>query len=88
MEKAIRGRISLVSLRRAKANKPRMGPRYNPEKPMVHLAYVDENNLYGLAMSDPLPTRGFEWLTEKEIESLDIEKLDIEDSDGYIFEVK
>ena len=64
-----------------------MGERYNPAKPLVNLLYCDANNLYGLAMSDPLPTGGFEWLTDEEIEKLDIEKLEIEDLQGYIFEV-
>ena len=38
-------------------------------------------------MSDPLPTGGFRWLSDGEIESLNIEELDIYDSQGYIFEV-
>ena len=56
-------------------------------KPLVNLIYADANNLYGYAMSDHLPTGGFKWLTDEEIENLDIEKLDIEDLEGYIFEV-
>ena len=38
-------------------------------------------------MSDPLPTGGFDWLTEEEIGALDIGNLDINDMHGYIFEV-
>ena len=26
---------------------------------------LDANNLYGYAMSQPLPTGGFKWMTEK-----------------------
>ena len=87
IERGIRGGISQISLRQAKANNPEMGPRYDPGQPLVYLCYLDANNLYGKAMSDPLPTRGFRWLSDGEIESLNIEELDIYDSRGYIFEV-
>ena len=32
--------------------------------------YLDANNLYGCAMSEMLPTHGFKWLTDKEINNL------------------
>ena len=75
VERAIRGGISQISLRNAVANNPEMGQRYNPEQPLVYLCYVDANNLYGKAMSDPLPTGGFKWLSEEEIGKLEIEKI-------------
>ena len=87
IEHAIRGGISQISLRRATANCPGMGSRYNPEEPLVNLLYLDANNLYGKAMSDPLPTGGFRWLQVEEIAELDIENLEIDSKRGYIFEV-
>ena len=34
---------------------------YNPNKPSTYSQYLDANNLYGWAMSQPLPTHGFRW---------------------------
>ena len=83
----IRGGISQISLRQAKANNRSMGPRFNPAEPEVHLMYYDANNLYGKAMSDPLPTGGFKWLSTSEIAALDIKSLNTNLSTGYILEV-
>ena len=48
---------------------------------------VTSNNLYGWAMSQFLPTGGFRWLTEKQIDQIDLAKY-IEDSNkGLILEV-
>ena len=40
---------------------------HDPSKPTKHLIYLDANNLYGWAMSKPLPTGGFEWVDPEEI---------------------
>ena len=32
-----------------------MGSLYDPTKPTSYIMYVDANNLYGWAMSQPLP---------------------------------
>ena len=53
----------------------------------MDLLDIDANNLYGKAMSDPLPVRGFRWLTEEEIAVLDISSYDEHSRVGYIFEV-
>ena len=45
-----------------------MGKDFNPENPSKYLVYLDVNNLYGWAMSEPLPTKGFKWMTEKELQ--------------------
>ncbi|WP_411025541.1 hypothetical protein, partial [Salmonella sp. s55004] len=60
IEKGLRGGISMVSKRYAKANNPGVG--YDPDKPQTHILYLDANNLYGWAMSQPLPTGNFEWV--------------------------
>ena len=45
-----------------------MGQGFNKNKPSKYLMYLDENNLYGCAMSKKLPTHGFKWLTGGEME--------------------
>ena len=61
IEKGLRGGISMVSHRHAIANNPQM-QNYNPEQPTSYLMYLDSNNLYGWAMSQYLPTGGFQWV--------------------------
>ena len=59
-ENALRGGVCAVSLRHARANNPRVGG-YDSRKPSTWLRYDDANNLYGWAMSQKLPARGFIW---------------------------
>lgn len=70
VERGMRGGISMVSKRYAKANNP-LVPDYDPTKPKTYIMYLDANNLYGWAMSKPFPKRDFKWnrvvSTEEEI---------------------
>ena len=70
VERGMRGGISMVSKRYAKANNP-LVPDYDLSKPKIYIMYLDANNLYGWAMSKPLPKRDFKWKrvmpTEEEI---------------------
>ena len=61
IEKGLRGGISMVSHRHARANNPSM-ENYDPSQPNSFLQYLDANNLYGWAMSQPMPTGGFQWV--------------------------
>ena len=39
---------------------------YDSQKPSQYIMYLDANNLYGWAMSKPLPYKNFKWMTETE----------------------
>ena len=45
------------------------GEVFNPEEASIYIQYLDANNLYGWAMSQPLPVRNFKWLSEDEIKT-------------------
>ena len=56
---------------------------YNPGKESSYLQYLDANNLYGWAMSQPLPTGGFKWVDANPNE---IDKLTRHTDKGYLLE--
>ena len=83
-ERGIRGGITQSVNRWAKANNPYMGSNFAPDKPTKYLQYLDANNLYGWAMSQPLPTGGFKWVSLKPSK---ISQLAKRKSKGYLLEV-
>ena len=69
VEKGIRGGVSMISNRYGKSNNRYMGNRYDVSKPKKYITYLDANNLFGWAMSTALPTHGFKWMKEDELET-------------------
>ena len=84
VERGIRGGITQSVHRWAAANNPYMGSEYNPSKPTRYLQYLDANNLYGWAMSQPLPTGGFKWV---DVHPDEIGELVNRSDRGYLLEI-
>ena len=94
IEQGLRGGISMVSRRYAKANNPGMGEgKWIADKLKSYLLYLDANNLYGWAMMQYLPTGGFRWVRDEyslnKLKSQINNGLIKDDADeGYILRVK
>ena len=85
IEKGIRGGISTITHRYAKANNPYIPKTYDSNKPKSYITYLDANNLYGYAMQQYLPTGKFKWL--KNIAEFDVGYISDTSKKGYILEV-
>ena len=87
IEESIRGGICHVIQRYAKANNKYMRD-YDKNKEFSYIQYLDANNLYGKAVTEKLPVRGFRWMTD--ISRMDedfVRSYDKNDLKGYILEV-
>ena len=61
IERGMRGGISYIAHRHAEANNKYIS-NYDPDKQSSYITYLDANNLYGWAMSKPLPYGNFKWV--------------------------
>ena len=86
IEKGMRGGTSYIAHRYAKANNKYMKD-YDQNIPSKYIMYLDANNLYGWAMSQYLPNGGFRWITEKQINKINVAKYKEDSKKGLIFEV-
>ena len=59
IENSIRGGISTISNRYSQANNPLLED-FKPSEPTTYITYLDANNLYGSAQSEPLPVGDFQ----------------------------
>ena len=84
IEKGLRGGISYIAKRYAKANNKYMN-NYDPKKQSTFISYLDMNNLYGWAMSEYLPYEGFKWL--KNVDEFDVMSISEKSPIGYFLEV-
>ena len=85
-ERGIRGRMTHIAKRYAETNNKYMD-NYDSNKHSTYIQYLDSNNLYGWAMSKPLPKYGFKWMKDLTVESV-INLLERRKTNkGYIFEV-
>ena len=84
VESGIRDGISTITKRYAKANNKYMN-KYDREKESSFIPYLDANNLYGWAMSQPLPVDGLEWMPACELPHWDF--ICEDDGIGCILEV-
>ena len=69
-ERGMRGGTSYIAHRHSAANNKYMD-RYNEDEESKFLMYLDANNLYGWAMSQPLPSGEFEWVEDTDNINLD-----------------
>ena len=81
VEIGLRGGMSYIAFRYSKPNYKYMCD-YDKDKESSYLTYLDASNLYGWAMSQPLPTGGFKWLKEDKLDDIVKKKEGI----GYFIE--
>ena len=55
---------------------------YDDSKPSKYMMYLDANNLYGWEMSQYLPYSDFKWLSQKEIDKVDVNLISENSLDG------
>ena len=87
IERGIRGGVSMITKKHAKANNPYSKETYDSSKPLTYLMYYDANNLYGWAMSEPMPQADFTWCTRQQLEALRVQDIAVNSDTGYILEV-
>jgi hypothetical protein len=83
-EKGMRGGTSYIAHRHSTANNKYM-ETYDESSENKYLMYLDANNLYGWAMSQPLPNGEFEWVEDPD--NIRMEDYLGDDGRGMVLEV-
>lgn len=83
VDRGIRGGICQVSHRYIKANN-KYTDEYDENEKSTFISYQDCTNLYGHAMSQPLPVDSFEWV---DTEGFHLENITKDSEFGYILDV-
>ena len=87
VEEGIRGGIFHAIQRYAKANNKYMKD-YDKKKKSSYIQYLDANNLYGKAMTEKLPVRGFRWMDDiSKIDEDFVKDYDKNNNKRYILDV-
>ena len=84
IEKGLRGGISYIAKRYAKANNKYM-KNYDPKKPSKFITCLDVNSLYDWTMNSYLPYGEFKWL--KNVDGFDVDSISENSEIEYILEV-
>ena len=87
IEEGIRGGICHAIQRYAKANNKYMKD-YDRKKKSSYIQYLGTNNLYGKAITEKLPVRGFKWLDDiSKIDEDFVKDYDKNNNNSYILDV-
>ena len=87
IKEGIRGGICHAIQRYAKANNKYLKD-YDRKKESSYIQYLDANNLYGKAMTEKLPVKGFKWLDDiSKIDDDFVKDYDKNNNKGYILDV-
>jgi hypothetical protein len=88
-EAGMRGGVSMISHRHARANNKYLST-YDPSKRSSFIQYLDCNNLYGASMKRLLPHKNFKWVEASQLTKMDheyIANLNPNAKIGYTLEV-
>lgn len=87
IEKGMRGGLSLIYNRYARANNPYLPESYDRNAENSYIVYLDSNNFYGYALSEPLPTGKLGFIESPKVENFDLDSKLVENPKRCILEV-
>ena len=84
VDSGIRGGVSMITTRFARANNVPLGDLYDENKQKSWIKGLDANNLYGWAMSQSLPFGEYSWVPIAELPNIKWEEQEDDQEYGYI----